>query len=59
MPCLRTVHARELIVDEGLKVVLDDLHVYCARKRNGCQWVGPRKYLYVHVAEECAFATGK
>ncbi|KAJ3041502.1 hypothetical protein HDV00_009298 [Rhizophlyctis rosea] len=54
--CLSAVSLGDLTVDEELKRTVDDLDVYCVRKRKGCEWVGPRKYLFVHVAEECIFA---
>ncbi|KAJ3052630.1 hypothetical protein HK097_005941 [Rhizophlyctis rosea] len=56
--CMTAVSMSDLLVDEELKRTVDDLHVFCARKRKGCEWVGPRKYLFVHVAEECIFAPG-
>ena len=56
--CMTAVSMSDLLVDEDLKRTVDDLHVYCIRKRRGCEWVGPRKYLFVHVAEECILAPG-
>ncbi|KAI9017772.1 hypothetical protein BC832DRAFT_46691 [Gaertneriomyces semiglobifer] len=51
--CRSVVDDKCLNVDREVKKVVDDLDVYCANKRRGCQWVGPRKYLLIHVAEEC------
>ncbi|KAJ3283085.1 hypothetical protein HK104_010561, partial [Borealophlyctis nickersoniae] len=52
----RVVETKDLGVDSQMKEVVDDLDVYCIRRRKGCEWVGPRKYLFVHVAEECILA---
>ncbi|TPX69143.1 hypothetical protein SpCBS45565_g02636 [Spizellomyces sp. 'palustris'] len=51
--CIEPLEGKKMEVDRDVKKVVDDLDVYCAHRRQGCQWVGPRKYLLVHVAEEC------
>ncbi|KAJ3022472.1 hypothetical protein HKX48_006151 [Thoreauomyces humboldtii] len=51
--CRAPVAVKDVSVDRKLKGVVDELDVACSNRRQGCEWVGPRKYLLVHVSEEC------
>ncbi|KAI8585594.1 hypothetical protein BDZ88DRAFT_485275, partial [Geranomyces variabilis] len=51
--CKTPVCVTDVQVDRALKAKVDDLDVCCVNRRQGCEWVGPRRYTLVHVAEEC------
>ncbi|TPX56258.1 hypothetical protein PhCBS80983_g04662 [Powellomyces hirtus] len=51
--CREDICVTDVTVDRDLKKVVDDLDVCCVNRRQGCEWVGPRKYTLIHVAEEC------
>ncbi|KAI8820956.1 uncharacterized protein EV422DRAFT_47249 [Fimicolochytrium jonesii] len=51
--CGEVIEVAELRPEREVKKVVDELDCYCVNKRQGCDWVGPRKYLLIHVAEEC------
>ncbi|KAI9102398.1 hypothetical protein DFS34DRAFT_646966 [Phlyctochytrium arcticum] len=54
--CVCEVNEKALKVDREVKGLVEDLDVHCAHRRQGCNWIGPRKYLLVHVAKECVAA---
>src|SRR3990167_1064060 len=50
--CSKTAHfspAADWVYD-----FLDDIHVYCINKENGCKWTGERKNVETHFLNQCA-----